>query len=178
MEEVGVFMIFVDLWIPCFEETLVGYFMTFVYFISWVYDAFMWVVHEIFHAMFEIKESRFYWQINVSTEVHGEILNIIASLDIYVHDATNPVIESFFMWFLNLSQLISNDMCIHEACLFNIYINWKGWLLEFYLIFCLCSPIFLNHIFMVWSVWSILITYLIWIILMLRRFNFDPPWKL
>ena len=66
----------------------------------------MWVVHEIFHAMFEIKESRFYWQINVSTEVHGEILNIIASLDGAVHEYNNPVIDLSSMWSINFSVLI------------------------------------------------------------------------
>ena len=51
------------------------------------------MVHEIFHAMFETKESRFCWCIPVSTAAHGEILKTIASLDSDLHEATSPVIE-------------------------------------------------------------------------------------
>ena len=43
------------------------------------------MVYEILHVMFEIKERRFCWCINVATDVHGEILKIIASLDSDVH---------------------------------------------------------------------------------------------
>ena len=49
-------------------------------------------MHEILHVMFESKEIRFCWGIHVSTEVHGEILNIIVNWDSDVHDSTNPVI--------------------------------------------------------------------------------------
>ena len=52
----------------------------------------MCMLNEIFHTMFESKESSFCWGIHVATEAHGEILNIIASLDSGVHDSTNPVI--------------------------------------------------------------------------------------
>ena len=113
MEEVGVFLIFVDFCIPWFEGTLVWDFMSFISFISWVYDRFMWIMHEILHAMFENKEIRFCWVIHLSTEAHGEILNIITGLNIDMHDSNNPVIEIYSMLFLNLFQLFSNYRCIH-----------------------------------------------------------------
>ena len=50
------------------------------------------MVSEIIHAMFDRKESRFCWYIHVSTELHGEILKVIASLYSDVHSSTNPVI--------------------------------------------------------------------------------------
>ena len=53
----------------------------------------MWMVHEIFHAMSNSKEIWFCWGIYVATDVHGKVLNIVASLDSDVHEATNPVIE-------------------------------------------------------------------------------------
>ena len=130
------------------------------------------MVHEIYHTMFERNKIKFYWFIHVATEAHGEILNIIASLDSDVQEYNNPVIELSSMLFLNLFQLFYNERCSHEECLFKICTHWKGWLLEFYFIFCLCSPIFLNNTFMMWSVWSILIPYLPLIMLMLRSFIF------
>ena len=65
------------------------YFMVFVYFISLINDEFMWMVHNILHSMFDYKENRLCWVINVATEAHGEILKIIASLDSDVYDSTN-----------------------------------------------------------------------------------------
>ena len=65
---------FSDLCIPCFEEILMWVFMGSVNFLSWVHDGFMWMADEIFRAMFEIKEGRFYWGIHVSTDSHGDIL--------------------------------------------------------------------------------------------------------
>ena len=93
IEEVGVFLIFVDFCISCFEVTLVGAFLSFIKFISWLHDRFMWMVREIFHAMFEINKIRLCWVIHVATEMYSEILKIIASLSSGVHDYTNPVIE-------------------------------------------------------------------------------------
>ena len=148
MEEVGVFRMFVDFFIPCFEVTLVRYFMGFLNFLSLVHDEFMWMLYEIFHAMFESKKYRFYWCIHVSTEAHGDILNIIVSLDSAVHESTKPVVEWSSMWFLNFFQLLSYERCSHEEFLFKRYIHWKLWFLGFNFIFCLCSPIFLNSIFM------------------------------
>ena len=113
MEEFGVFLVFVDLCIPCFGKTLVWYFMSFVNVLSWVHDGFMWMVDGIFHAMFESKESRFCWGIHVSTKVHGETLEIISSLDSGVHESINPVIEWSSMLFINLFQVFSNDKLIH-----------------------------------------------------------------
>ena len=57
----------------------------------------MWMVHEIFHAMYKIKEIGFCWGIHAATEAHGKVLNIVASLDSDVHEATNPVIEGSYM---------------------------------------------------------------------------------
>ena len=53
----------------------------------------MWMVDEIFHAIFEIKEIRVCWLIHVSTKLHNDILNIIESLNSDVHEATKSVIE-------------------------------------------------------------------------------------
>ena len=52
----------------------------------------MCIVHEIFHAVFEIKKSRFCWVIHVSTEMHSKILKIMASLNSDFPEATNLVI--------------------------------------------------------------------------------------
>ena len=105
------------------------------------------MVHEILHGMFEIKEGILFWGIHVSTKEYGEISNIIAILDSDVHEYTNPVIEWSSMWFLYLFQIFFNNICIHEECIFKWCIHWKRRLLEFYFIFFLCSPIFLNNIF-------------------------------
>ena len=147
VEEVWVFLIFVDFCISCFEVTLVGDFMSFGNFLFWVLDDFIWMVHEILHAMIDSKEIRFCWYIHVSTEAHGEILKIIVSLDSDVHESTNLVIEKSPMWFLDFFQLFSNERCLHKYYLFKRYIHWKRWLLESYLIFYLCSSIFSNIIF-------------------------------
>ena len=93
VEEVGVFLIFVDMCIPYFEEILVWAFMSFVNFISLVHYVFMWMVHEIFHAMFESKKICLCWCVHVFTEAHGDILKIIACLDGDVHESTNLVME-------------------------------------------------------------------------------------
>ena len=60
------------------------------------------MVHEIYHAMFEIKEGRFSWRIHVATEAHGEILKIIAILDSDVHASTNAVIEGSSMLLIKI----------------------------------------------------------------------------
>ena len=54
---------------------------------------FIRVVHEIFHAMYEGKESSFGWSFNINNHSHGEVLNIIACLESDVYDTTNAVIE-------------------------------------------------------------------------------------
>ena len=98
-------------------------------------------------------------------------MKIIPSLDSDLHEYTNPVIEGSFMWFLILYQLLYNERCRHEECLFKLCVYWKGLLLKFYFISCLCYPIFLNNDFMVWYVWSILNPYFLWIMLILRGFS-------
>ena len=60
------------------------------------------MVHEIFHEMFESKKRRLCWGIHVATETHGEILKIITSFNIDVHESANPLIEVSYMIFLNL----------------------------------------------------------------------------
>ena len=79
--------------ILCFEIILVWAFMSFVNFLSWIHYDFVWMVHEIFHAIFESKERRLFWCIRVSNEAHWEILKIIESLDSDVHESTNLVID-------------------------------------------------------------------------------------
>ena len=115
--------------------------------ISWIHDRFIWIVHEIFHAISEIKDRRFCWGINISTDTHGKILKIIASLNSDLHEATNPVIEGHSMWFLNLFQIFYNKRCSHEEYLFKVIFHWERWFLKLYFIFFLCSPIFLNNAF-------------------------------
>ena len=51
------------------------------------------MVHGIFHAVSENKEGRLCWGIHVVTEMHAKVLNIIASLNIDVHEVNNPVVE-------------------------------------------------------------------------------------
>ena len=60
----------------------------------------MRVMHEIFHVISEGKKLLFYWIINITTYTHGKVLKIIACLNSYVHDITNPVIEGHLMIFL------------------------------------------------------------------------------
>ena len=76
--------------------------MSFADFFSCLHDGFIWMVHKIFHAIFDIKESSFCWCIHLSTEAHGEILKTTASLNSDVHESTNPVIEVSSMLFFNL----------------------------------------------------------------------------
>ena len=101
-------------YIPCFEITLVGAFISFINVLSWVNGGFIWMVHEILHVMFDIKKIMFCWFICVATEVHCKILKVIASLNSDFHESTNPVIEWSSMWFINLFQLFSNDRYSHE----------------------------------------------------------------
>ena len=147
MEEVRVFLIFIYVCIPCFEEKLMWAFLSLVNFLSWLHDGFMCIVNDILHSMFDSKQSRLYWGIHVATETHDETLKIIASMDSDVNDSTNSMIEISSMLFINFFELFSNDICSHEYCLLKWYVHWKGWVLVVYLIFCLCSPIFPNNIF-------------------------------
>ena len=89
VKEVRIFLIFVYLWIPCFEVTLVGAFVSFLNLLSWVHYGFTWMVHDIFHAMFDRNKIRFCC---VATETHGKILKVISSFNSDVHEYTNPVI--------------------------------------------------------------------------------------
>ena len=43
------------------------------------------MVHEVLHAMFEIKYISFCWCIHIATEAYCGILKIIAILESYVH---------------------------------------------------------------------------------------------
>ena len=52
----------------------------------------MCMMHKAFHAMFESKKRRFYWCINIDTEVHCDILKIIESLDSDVNESIKAVI--------------------------------------------------------------------------------------
>ena len=81
-------------------------FHEFCNFFPWVHYGFMCMVHQIFHAMFESKEIRFYWCIHVATDAHGEILKITASLDSDANESTNPVIEWFSIFFINFTALL------------------------------------------------------------------------
>ena len=93
VEEVLVFLISVDLGITCFEDALMWALIFFEICIYWIHDRFMWGVHEIFHIMYESKEVSICWSINVTTDIHGKLLNITAILNSKVHDNTRPVIE-------------------------------------------------------------------------------------
>ena len=69
-----------------------GAFVSYIKFLSLVYEGFMRMAHDIFHAMFDIKKIRFCLCIHVATEAHCEILYIIANLDSDVHESKNPVV--------------------------------------------------------------------------------------
>ena len=90
---------------------------------------------------------RLRWCIHIASEAHGQILKIVASMNIVVHKSTNPVIELSTILFLNLFQFFSNERCSHEDFMFKVCIHWNWRLLKFNLIFCFCSPILLNDIF-------------------------------
>ena len=68
------------------------------------------MVHDIFHAMFEIKESRLCCCIHVFTEAHDGIFKIIAILGSDVHETTNPMIQWFSMLFLNFSAFLKLEV--------------------------------------------------------------------
>ena len=69
------------------------------------------MVHEIFHDMSVIMDSGFCSVIHVATETHDKVLNIVASLNSDLHEATNPVIEGSSMLVFNLFQIFSNKRC-------------------------------------------------------------------
>ena len=177
VEEFGVFLIFVDFRISCFEVTLVGAFMSFVNFLSWVNDGLMWMVHEIFNAMFESKEVKFCWCIHLDTEAHGEIFKIIASLDSGFHEATNHVIEWYSMLFYIFFQFVSNERCTHKEYISKHVSTGNVDCWNFTSSSVFVTQYFWIMFFMMWSVWSILIPYFIWKMLMLRKFSFGLPWK-
>ena len=60
----------------------------------------MCMVHEILHTMYEIKEGMLYWIIHVVTDTEGKVLDTISILNIAVHEATNPLIEGYYMLFI------------------------------------------------------------------------------
>ena len=64
------------------------------------------MVHEIFHVMYESKESGFCWGIHVATDTNGKVLKIIAILNSDVLEATNRVIEGSSMRVFNFSDLL------------------------------------------------------------------------
>ena len=92
VEEVGVFLIFVDLCINCFEEILMRAFIFFEKSLSWIHYRFMCMVHEILHDMYDIMEDRLFWIIHVATETHGKLFKTTTSFNSDMHDDTNPVI--------------------------------------------------------------------------------------
>ena len=98
-------------------------FICLVIFISWIHDRFMWVVYDILHFMYDINEVRLCCSIHVSTETHGKVLNIIASLSSDVHESTNPVIEGSSVWFFDLFHIFSNKRCLHEEYIFKGCVN-------------------------------------------------------
>ena len=57
------------------------------------------MVHEIFHAVSEGKEFRFFGGINITTQAHVEVLKIIVCLDSDVHKATNKTPCEFLSCF-------------------------------------------------------------------------------
>ena len=129
-------IMFSDFWISWFEVTLVGYFFSFMTFLSWVHDGFMCIVHELLHAMFERNKNRSCWRIYIATEAHYEILKTIVSLDSDVHDYTNPVMYWSSMWFLNLFQVYFQSIYPLEMVI-------AGILLRLFF----CSPISMNNFY-------------------------------
>ena len=123
-------------------------------FLSWIHGRFMWILHDIFHDIYDSKWNRLYWVIIVSTEMHGKMLNIIASLNSAVHESTIPVIKGYSILFLNLFQLFSNKRCSHDGCIFKLCVHWKSWLLILYFVFCLCYTMYPNNVFR-YVIWMI-----------------------
>ena len=66
----------------------------------------MCMVHEILHTMYEIKEGMLCWIIHVVTDTEGKVLDTISILNIAVHEATNPLIEGYYMLFINFSVIL------------------------------------------------------------------------
>ena len=135
------------------------------------------MVHEIFHAMFESNESMLCWVIHIATETRGKILNIKTSLNSDVHDATNPLIEGSSIWFIKnispspmivvaMNSVFSNHASTGKVDCWNFT--------SYFFFFPQYSWIMF---FMMRSVWSLLIPYLPWIILMLGSFSFGTYWK-
>ena len=50
--------------------------LIFINLLSWLHYGFMWILHKLFHAMFESKKKRFCWCNNISTEAHCDILSV------------------------------------------------------------------------------------------------------
>ena len=92
VKEVRVFLIFSGFFFSCFELTFMGDLFGSMNFLSLVHDGYMWMVHKIFHAMFESNKCVFCWFSHIATEAHCEILKIIASLDSDLNDSTSTII--------------------------------------------------------------------------------------
>ena len=132
----------------------------------------MWMVHEIFHAMSKSKEIWFYWVIHVATEAHGKVFNIVASLDSDVYEATNPVIEEPYMWvsicfryhpirYVAMKSVFSKDVSTGKCYFWNFTSSFVFFTQYYWIMFL-----------MIWYIWSILIPYSLWIMLILRRLFF------
>ena len=174
---VRVFLIFSDFCIYCFEVTLVGGFVSFVNFLSWLYNGFMCMVHEVFHDIFERNKIRFCVCIHKATKAHCEILNIITILDSDVHESTNTVIYWYSMLFLiffrsspmrgvAMKSVFSKDVFTGHCDFWNltssfVFVPQYSWMI----------------FSMMWSVLSILMPYLHWIMSMLRSFSFYTSWN-
>ena len=141
------------------QRKLIWAFICFEKCLSWINDKFMWVAHEVFHVIYQSNESGFCWGIYVSTDTHGNILNITASLNSDVHNPTNTVIERYSTWFL-IFQIFYNKGCIHKDYFFKVCVHWERWSMKIYLIFLIPPPQYhWIRFLMIWSVWSIIISY-------------------
>ena len=150
---------------PALKKYLCGISFGGVGFISWIYDIFMLMVNDKFHYVYEIKEGRLFWSICVATEMHSKVLKMIYFLNSDVNEAKKPVIERSSMLVFNFFWLFSNKIFFSKDVS-----TGKG---EFY---STSSFVFVPQyswmiLLVIWYFCSILIPYLLWVVLMLRRFS-------
>ena len=147
-----------------------GAFFSFINFLSWAHYGFMWMLYELFHAMCESNKSRFCWYIRISTEAHCVILNIIASLDSDVHESTK--LFSYLPYDFSVCFSSYPVRGVAMKSVFPKYVSTENGDCWYFTSSFVFFSMFLNNIFIIWSVWSILMPYLLWILLMFSSFRY------
>ena len=125
-------------------EVFHGFFKFSLFSTWWVYVDVVWDIScHVWEQEIQVLlvHSCIHWSAWWYIEYHSEFGQCCA----WVHQTSGWVIFHVISQFF---QLLSYERCSHEEFLFKRYIHWKLWFLGFNFIFCLCSPIFLNSIFM------------------------------